>query len=93
MPKIYVIDVPEFSGLVRCAREQGEVRVTRVQRGYFIISSARDLVFHRRACGFKPAVWYTCLSGGIEGRIAEYGRDVLRVEDDAPDRSHAFLRQ
>ena len=82
MPKIHVIDVPEFAGLVRSAREQAGVRISEPRRGYFTISSTHTLAFDRRACGFKPAVWYTCLSGGIEGRIAEYGREVLRIEGD-----------
>lgn len=44
MPKIYVVDVPEFSGLVRCAREQDGVSVSALRRGYFTISSRRELV-------------------------------------------------
>jgi len=79
MPKIYVVDLPEFSGLVKCAREQEGVEVSNVHKGYFTISSDDDLVFNRRKCGFKPALWYTCLSGGLDGRIAEYGRDTLRI--------------
>jgi hypothetical protein len=79
MPKIYVVDFPEFSGLVKCAREQQGVSVSHAQKGYITISSERDLVFNRRECGFKPALWYTCLSGGLDGSIAEYGRDTLRI--------------
>ncbi|KEQ53884.1 hypothetical protein [Sphingobium chlorophenolicum] len=82
MPKLYVIDVPEFSGLVCYARSQEGVSVSDCRKGYITISSELDLLLDRRACGFKPAVWYTCLSGGIEGRIAEYGRDTLRIEND-----------
>ncbi|MGE3744830.1 MAG: hypothetical protein AB7G25_03780 [Sphingomonadaceae bacterium] len=79
MPKIHVVDLPEFSGLVKCAREQEGVQVSHVHKGYFTISSDDDLVFNRRECGFKPALWYTCLSGGLDGVIAEYGRDTLRI--------------
>jgi hypothetical protein len=79
MPKIHVIDLPEFSGLVKCAQQQDGVSVTPVNKGYYTISSDRDLVFNRRECGFKPAVWYTCLSGGVDGMIAEFGRDTLRI--------------
>lgn len=79
MPKIHVLDVPEFSGIVKNAREQEGVSVSELRKGYFTISSDEDLVFNRRACGFKPALWYTCLSGGLDGEIREYGRDTLRV--------------
>lgn len=79
MPKIHVLDVPEFFGIVKNAREQDGVSVTAVRKGYFTISSENELVFDRRACGFKPALWYTCLSGGLDGKIVEFGRDTLRV--------------
>ncbi|KEQ51805.1 hypothetical protein [Sphingobium chlorophenolicum] len=79
MPKIHVVDVPEFSGLIECARGQEGVRVSETRKGYITISSDEELVFTRRGCGFKPALWYTCLSGGIDGSIREYGRDTLRI--------------
>lgn len=79
MPKIHVVDLPEFSGIVKCAQKQEGVSVTSVRKGYFTISSDNELVFNRRECGFKPALWYTCLSGGLDGVIAEYGRDTLRI--------------
>lgn len=81
MPKLHVVDVPEFSGIVDYARAQVGVNVTEQRRGYFTISSDEALVFDRRGCGFKPAVWYSCLSGGFDGRIVEYGRESLRIED------------
>lgn len=81
MPKIHVIDVPEFAGLLSSARAQAGVSVTSAQRGYFTISSDSELRFDRRECGFKPALWYSCLSGGIDGEIVEYGRDILRIVD------------
>ncbi len=81
MPRIYVVDLPEFSGLVKCARGQEGVWVSEAQKGYITISSESDLVFNRRECGFKPALWYTCLSGGLGGAIAEYGRDTLRIAE------------
>jgi hypothetical protein len=36
-------------------------------------------VFSRKALGLKPAVWYSSLSGGLEGRIAQFDRDTLRI--------------
>lgn len=83
MPKVHVVDVPEFAGLVKCARAQQGVRVDEVRKGYITISSDSELVFNRRECGFKPALWYTCLSGGIDGSIIEYGRDTLRIGEKA----------
>lgn len=79
MPRIFVLDVPEFAGLVSAARARTDVTVSAAQGGYVTIASETELVFDRRQAGFKPAVWYSCCSGGVEGVIAEYGRDTLRI--------------
>ncbi len=67
MPRLFVLDVPEFAGLINAAREDQEIEVSAVQHGYVTLSSDQDLVFDRRKAGFKPAVWYSCCSGGVEG--------------------------
>jgi len=79
MPRIYVPMLPEFDAVARIAATQPNVAVTPTALGYYIVESAEDLVFRRRELGFKPALWYSCFSGGIEGRIAEYGRDEVRI--------------
>ena len=79
MTAVYVLDVPEFRALVDVARLKGGWTVTEVGAGYTRIESAGELVFDRRELGFKPAIWYGAFTGGIEGRIAEYGRDQVRI--------------
>lgn len=79
MPRIHVVDVPEFAGIVSYARTQTDVSVEGPRAGYVTIASDRDLVFDRRGCGFKPALWYSCLSGGIDGDITQFDRDTLRI--------------
>jgi hypothetical protein len=79
MPCVYVADVPEFSGLVASIEGAEGVTISPVRAGYIAISSDQEIVFNRRAAGFKPAVWYSCLSGGVHGQITEYGRDILRI--------------
>ena len=81
MPRLFVLDVPEFAGLVRAAEADPAVTVGLARHGYVALSAERELVFDRRAAGFKPAVWYSCCSGGVDGVIAEYGRDTLRIVD------------
>jgi hypothetical protein len=86
MTAMYVLDVPEFRALAETARANPAWRVRAVGLGYVRIESDGDLVFERTALGFKPAIWYGALTGGIEGRIAEFGRDRLRlVADDGAD--------
>lgn len=79
MPRIHVVAVEEFSGLIDRARALDGVSVSAVRHGYYTISSDEDLVFDRRDCGFKPALWYSCLSGGVDGVIVEYSRERLRI--------------
>ncbi|WP_197277195.1 hypothetical protein [Sphingomonas profundi] len=82
MPVIYVLDVPEFRALADVARANSACRVTATPLGYIRIASDGDIVFDRRELGFKPAIWYGAFTGGIEGRIAEFGRDTVRIVAD-----------
>lgn len=80
MVAIYVLDVPEFRALVEEARRRGgDCRVRDLPGGYIKIEHPVELVFERRQLGVKPAVWYGLLTGGLDGYIAEFGRDVLRI--------------
>lgn len=78
-PRIHVLDVPEFAGLVERARARPGVTVSAPREGYVTISAPGELTFDRRECGFKPAIWYSCLCGGLDGTIVEFGRDSLRI--------------
>ena len=79
MPYVHVANVPEFLGLIDSVRGHDYVQISDARHGYITISSDDELVFFRREAGFKPAVWYSCLSGGVGGRIVEYGRETLRI--------------
>ncbi len=79
MTAVYVLDVPEFRALVDVARRNTACTVTEVGLGYTRIESDGEIIFSRRELGFKPAIWYGAFTGGIEGRIAEFGRDDVRI--------------
>ena len=83
MPKIFVLNVEEFRPLVESALAQPGVQVSQGPAGYSCISSKDALHFNRKELGFKPAVWYGALTGGLVGRIAEFSRDDLRIEEEA----------
>jgi hypothetical protein len=82
MAAVYVLNVPEFLGLAESVRNCQGISVTDSGRGYTIIEAHGELEFNRKATGFKPAVWYGAFTGGVEGRIVEFGRDVVRVVDE-----------
>ncbi|MGH7186884.1 MAG: VOC family protein, partial [Pseudomonadota bacterium] len=40
------------------------------------------ITFHRKALGFKPAVWHGALTGGLVGRITHFDNDTLVIEEE-----------
>lgn len=79
MIEVHVIDVPEFGAMIDTQRDRPEVSVTGPRKGYWTISSPTELNFDRKAMKMKPAVWYGIFTGGLNGEIAEWGRDTVRV--------------
>lgn len=80
---IFVLDVPEFRNIIDHSQGRDDLRVVDAGMGYCRIESDGDLTFNRRDLGFKPAIWYSVFSGGICGKIAEFGRDDVVITDDA----------
>jgi hypothetical protein len=80
MVKIYILDVPEFRPIVDGARRAG-IEVSPPVKGYYVIAGEGEVVLSRKTLGLKPAVWYSSLSGGLEGHIAQFDRDTLRIVD------------
>ncbi|VVE55134.1 hypothetical protein [Pandoraea fibrosis] len=76
--QIFVLNVPEFSALTEAARGLPSCRVETLG-DYTVISSDVPIAFERRAMGLKPAVWYGLFTGGLNGRIESYERDVVRI--------------
>ncbi|SUA75999.1 glyoxalase [Pandoraea pnomenusa] len=76
--QIFVLNVPEFASLTAAARRMPECRVDDVG-DYVVISSDAPIAFERRALGLKPAVWYGLFTGGLNGRIETYERDIVRI--------------
>jgi len=77
---VFVLDVEEFRPLVVAARAMPGVKVEGPVQGYLRISAPHAIEFNRKALGFKPAVWYGAMTGGMQGQIVEFGRDILRIE-------------
>ena len=76
---VYVLDVPEFRALIDVARQTADYQVLPAGNGYLKIEGNPDLVFHRKALGFKPAVWYGALTGGLAGQIQQFDMDALVI--------------
>ena len=81
MATIFVPDVPEFAPLVSAAKSMPNVEVSRHGKVYLRITSRSAMEFRRKDLGVKPAIWYGLFTGGIEGRIEQFDRDVVRIVD------------
>ncbi|WP_447919760.1 VOC family protein [Achromobacter aegrifaciens] len=77
---IYVLDVPEFKALLDAADATPGYATKPADNGYVRIVGNPGLRFQRKELGFKPAVWYGALTGGLNGRIAQFDMDVLAIE-------------
>lgn len=79
MVVLYVLDVPEFQPVVESARRLPECRITHSAKGYYRVESPSEIVLNRKEMQMKPAVWYGLFTGGMNGEIAEFGREQVRV--------------
>ena len=79
MPRLYVVDVPEFRPLVEAALKRPDWKVTPARKGYILIEASGALEFSRREMQMKPALWYGMFTGGLDGEIAEWDRDTVRI--------------
>jgi hypothetical protein len=79
MPRLFVLDVPEFASLPEVARSQSRYRVTQAANHYWCLECDDEIVLSRRGLRLKPAVWFGVLTGGFDGEIVEFTRNVLRI--------------
>jgi catechol 2,3-dioxygenase-like lactoylglutathione lyase family enzyme len=76
---VFVLDVPEFAALIEVARQTDGYSTTALGNGYVRIDGNPAISFQRKALGFKPAVWYGALTGGLAGRIEQFDMDALVI--------------
>lgn len=79
MVVLYVLDVPEFLPVVESARRRADCTITKSDKGYYRVEAPSEIVLNRREMQMKPAVWYGLFTGGMNGEIAAFGRDEVRV--------------
>ena len=79
MVVLYVLDVPEFKPIVDSMQARQNCEITKSDEGYYRIESTTEIVLNRWEMKMKPAVWYGLFTGGLNGEIAEFDRDEVRV--------------
>jgi len=78
--RISVLNVDEFKSLVDAAREMPHCTVSALNDDYWLIESEQPIEFERRKLGVKPAIWYGLFTGGVDGQITTFDRDLVRIE-------------
>jgi hypothetical protein len=80
MAAIYLLNVPEFQPIAESARKQG-MEVAVLKAGYLRVSRPKMLEIYRKPTGVKLPVWFGAPTGGLEGVISQFDKEVLRVVD------------
>lgn len=67
MPRLYVLDVPEFAPLVEAARRKDGFEIAGPTAGYFRIATEDQLRIHRVDTGLPEALWFGAFTAGYDG--------------------------
>jgi hypothetical protein len=78
MPALYILDVGEFSALVKCAAADASLTI-RKSGSYHRIETDGEIVIRRGDTNMGEAVWFGALVGGFEGRLVEFTDAILRI--------------
>ena len=79
MSGFYLLDVPEFEPLVQAAAKITRCKVHDVIAGYRFVEFDREITIRRNDTGLEAAVWFGCLTAGLDGKIAEFTIDEIRL--------------
>ncbi len=81
MATLFVLDVPEFSAIVRHCQTDASFQVSVPKLGYWRIVRAGEITLYRKELGFKHAVWYGVATGGLLGHITQFDQQALVISD------------
>jgi len=79
MSGFYVLDVPEFASLVDAAMKSGRCTVRPKIGHYRFVEFDREIELLRRDTHMNEAVWFGCLTGGLDGKITRFDGERLKL--------------
>ncbi|WP_375398103.1 hypothetical protein [uncultured Sphingomonas sp.] len=79
MSGFYVLDVPEFAPVVAAAGTLDRCRVHAARAGYIYVEFDGEIELARAATGLGAAVWFGCLTGGLDGKIVRFDATRIRL--------------
>ena len=89
MSGFYVLDVPEFAPVVDTARTFERCRVHDSCGGYRFVEFDGEIEISRALTGLTEAVWFGCLTGGLDGKIVRFDAMSIRL---APTNEPVIVR-
>ena len=79
MSGFYLLDVPEFAPLAEAALRTGQAREESRIGCYRFIAFDDRLDIARADTGLTEAVWYGCLTAGLDGKIVHFDSQRLSL--------------
>ena len=78
MASLFVIDVPEYEPIWKCAASDGELEVHRA--GPWVeLRFSGEIRIDRKATGVRHAVWYSGVAALSKARVVQFDKHALRV--------------
>jgi hypothetical protein len=79
MSGFYVLAVPEFASLVDAATKSGNCKVHPKIGHYQFVEFDGEIEVLRSNTRMNEAVWFGCLTGGLDGKIAHFDGERLKL--------------
>lgn len=79
MAGFYVLNVPEFVPILEAAITTARCHAHPLRAGYRFVEFDGEVELFRKDTGVSEAVWFGCLTGGLDGKIAAFTSDRLKL--------------
>ena len=79
MSGFFVLDVPEFAPIIEAARALKNCKVNPARAGYVLVEFSGEVVIERHRASMSEAVWFGCMTGGLEGKIISLDAEKIRL--------------
>jgi hypothetical protein len=79
MSGFYVLNVPEFTSLIEAVSKSGRCTVHELKGHYRFVEFEQEIEIRRSDTRMTEAVWYGCLTGGLEAKITHFDAERLKL--------------
>lgn len=79
MSGFYVLDVPEFASLIDAARKSKHCTLHPKIGHYRFVEFENEIEILRRDTRMNEAVWFGCLTAGLDGKISHFDGERLKL--------------